>query len=54
MGDEKLGEQYGGVLGLPISYLIGRDGKIIDRLQGETNLDTLETRITTLLQSQKH
>jgi peroxiredoxin len=54
MGDEKLGEQYGGVLGLPISYLIGPDGKIIDRLQGETNLDGLERRITTLLQSQKH
>jgi peroxiredoxin len=54
MGDEKLGEQYGGVLGLPISYLIGRDGKIIDRLQGEANLDALETRIATLLQSQKH
>lgn len=54
MGDEKLGEQYGGVLGLPISYLIGPDGKIIDRLQGETNLDALEKRITTLLASQKH
>jgi cytochrome c biogenesis protein CcmG/thiol:disulfide interchange protein DsbE len=54
MGDEKLGEQYGGVLGLPISYLIGSDGKIIDRLQGETNLDSLEKRITTLLASHKH
>jgi cytochrome c biogenesis protein CcmG/thiol:disulfide interchange protein DsbE len=54
MGDEKLGELYGGVLGLPISYLIGADGKIIDRLQGETDLDSLEKRITTLLASQKH
>lgn len=54
MGDEKLGEQYGGVLGLPISYLIGPDGKIIDRLQGETDLNALEKRITTLLASQKH
>jgi len=54
MGDEKLGERYGGVLGLPISYLIGPDGKIIDRLQGETNLDSLEKHITTLLASQKH
>jgi len=54
MGDERLGEQYGGVLGLPISYLLGPDGKIIDRLQGETNLDSLEKRITTLLASQKH
>jgi hypothetical protein len=54
MGDEKLGTSYGGVVGLPISYLIGPDGKVIDRLQGETNLDALEKRITTLLQSQKH
>ncbi len=54
MGDEKLGEQYGGVLGLPISYLIGSDGRIIDRLQGETNLDALEKRIVTLLPAQKH
>jgi cytochrome c biogenesis protein CcmG, thiol:disulfide interchange protein DsbE len=54
MGDEKLGEQYGGVLGLPISYLIGPDGKVIDRLQGETDLNAFEKRITTLLASQKH
>jgi cytochrome c biogenesis protein CcmG, thiol:disulfide interchange protein DsbE len=54
MGDEKLGAQFGGVLGLPISYLIGPDGKVIDRLQGETNLDALEKRITTLLAAQKH
>jgi cytochrome c biogenesis protein CcmG, thiol:disulfide interchange protein DsbE len=54
MGDEKLGAQFGGVLGLPISYLIGPDGKIIDCLQGETNLDALEKRITTLLAAQKH
>src|SRR5262249_3297937 len=53
MGDDKLGTSYGGVVGLPISYLIGPDGKVIDRLQGETNLDALEKRITTLLQSKK-
>lgn len=49
MGDEKIGEQYGGVLGLPISYLISSDGKIIDRLQGETDLNALEKRITGVL-----
>lgn len=45
MGDEKIGEQYGGVLGLPISYLISPDGKIIERVQGETDLNALEKRI---------
>ncbi|WP_260705013.1 TlpA family protein disulfide reductase [Edaphobacter flagellatus] len=49
MGDEKIGEQYGGVLGLPISYLISPDGKIIERVQGETDLSALEKRITGLL-----
>ena len=29
MGDAKLGAQYGGILGLPVVFLIGRDGKII-------------------------
>ncbi len=45
MGDEHLGEQYGGVLGLPISYLIGPDGKVLERYQGATNLDQMEKRI---------
>ena len=53
MGDEHLGELYGGVLGLPISYLIGRDGKIIERFQGETNLDQLEKKIVTALSAKK-
>ena len=51
MGDEHLGEQYGGVLGLPISYLIGRDGKVIERYQGQTNLDQMEKQITAALQT---
>jgi peroxiredoxin len=45
MGDEHLGEQYGGVLGLPISYLIGADGKVLERYQGATNMDQMEKRI---------
>jgi thiol-disulfide isomerase/thioredoxin len=49
MGDERLGNQYGGVLGLPISYLIGADGKVIERYQGETNLVQMEKRITAAL-----
>jgi len=28
MGDEKIGEMYGGVLGLPVSLLIDTKGKI--------------------------
>jgi len=51
MGDEHLGEQYGGVLGLPISYLIGPDGKVLARYQGDSDLSQMEARIQSLLQS---
>lgn len=50
MGDEKLGNLYGGILGLPVTFLIGRDGRIEARLAGATDMDELEARIHTLLQ----
>ncbi|HMH15228.1 MAG TPA: TlpA disulfide reductase family protein [Edaphobacter sp.] len=53
MGDEHLGELYGGILGLPITYLISPQGKILARYQGETNLDQLEKRLATLLPPKK-
>ncbi len=52
MGDEKLGLAYGGVLGLPITYLIDRQGIIRARYQGETNLDVVEKAVRRLLQVQ--
>jgi cytochrome c biogenesis protein CcmG/thiol:disulfide interchange protein DsbE len=51
MGDEHLGELYGGVLGLPVTYLISPKGKIIAHYQGETDLNQMEARINKLLQS---
>jgi len=53
MGDEHLGERYGGVLGLPVTYLISPEGKILARYQGETDLNQLEKRIATLLAAKK-
>lgn len=49
MGDEKLGELYGGVLGLPLTYLIDRNGEIRAQFQGETGLKTIEKRLKALL-----
>ncbi len=49
MGDARLGTQYGGVLGLPVTFLIGRDGTIAARLEGQTDLPSLENRIKGLL-----
>lgn len=34
MADEKVGALYGGVAALPITFLIGRDGRIYDRVPG--------------------
>ncbi len=35
LGDAKLGSRFGGVLGLPVQILVGRDGKIIHIWTGE-------------------
>ena len=37
MGDVKLGNLYGGVLGLPVTYLIDRHGIIQAEFQGEAD-----------------
>lgn len=50
MGDAKTGELYGGVLGLPVAFLIGRDGRIIAKHTGATNAAVFEKEIVDLLQ----
>jgi cytochrome c biogenesis protein CcmG/thiol:disulfide interchange protein DsbE len=42
MGDAPLGQRFGGVLGLPLSYLIGADGRVLARFQGEASLAAME------------
>jgi thiol-disulfide isomerase/thioredoxin len=49
MGDSKLAQQFGGVLGLPVSFLIGRDGHIYARHVGETDASIFENEIKQLL-----
>jgi len=49
MGDERLGKRYGGVLGLPLTFLIDRDGIVRARFQGETDLRAIESRVKALL-----
>ncbi|MGH7867405.1 MAG: TlpA family protein disulfide reductase, partial [Candidatus Dormibacteraceae bacterium] len=34
MGNDRLGELYGGIIGLPTTFLIGRDGRIYDKVAG--------------------
>ena len=49
MGDARLGARYGGVLGLPLTFLIDRNGVVRARFQGETDPATIEKRLQALL-----
>jgi peroxiredoxin len=50
MGNAKIGEFYGGVLGLPIAFLIGRDGRIHFKHIGATGNAVFEKEVVSLLQ----
>jgi peroxiredoxin len=51
MGSQKIAEGFGGVLGLPTTFLIGRDGLIHARHAGTTDFSKLEQEIAALLES---
>jgi cytochrome c biogenesis protein CcmG, thiol:disulfide interchange protein DsbE len=51
MGNATIGQAYGGVLGLPIAFLIGRDGSIQAKHIGATDISVFEKEIVSLLQS---
>jgi len=52
MGNAKVGELYGGVLGLPIAFLIGRNGRISAKHVGATDVSSLEREINVQLRGQ--
>ena len=49
MGTAKTGELYGGVLGLPIAFVIGKDGLIDSKKIGAADMAILEREIEKLL-----
>ena len=49
MGDERLGQLYGGVLGLPLTYLIDSQGNVQARFRGEADLNSIEEQFKPLL-----
>jgi peroxiredoxin len=51
IGNAALAESYGGVLGLPVTFLIGRDGRIVEKYVGATDLNALQQKIQSLLQA---
>jgi cytochrome c biogenesis protein CcmG, thiol:disulfide interchange protein DsbE len=50
-GNEKIAEAYGGILGLPTSFLISRDGSVRAKHPGLADFSKLEQEIITLLQT---
>ena len=49
MGDAKLGNLYGGVLGLPLQFLVGADGKILAIRSGAFAPTALDNKIAAAL-----
>ncbi|MGO9337003.1 MAG: TlpA family protein disulfide reductase [Terracidiphilus sp.] len=49
MGDATLGQRYGGVLGLPLTFLIDRNGVVRAKFQGEADLGKIEASLRSLL-----
>jgi thiol-disulfide isomerase/thioredoxin len=49
VGNDRLGELYGGIPGLPTTFLIGRDGRIYAKHVGATDPTIFETEIKELL-----
>jgi hypothetical protein len=53
MDDAALGERYGGVLALPLTYLIDRNGRVRMRFQGETDENTIEMKLKLVLDQRR-
>ncbi|MGH9431524.1 MAG: TlpA family protein disulfide reductase [Terriglobia bacterium] len=49
MGSDRLGELYGGIIGLPTTFVIGRDGRIYDKVAGAVDASRFEEEIKILL-----
>jgi cytochrome c biogenesis protein CcmG, thiol:disulfide interchange protein DsbE len=51
IGNQKIAQEYGGILGLPTTFLIGRDGRIRTKYAGLVDFPKLEQEIVGLLRS---
>jgi hypothetical protein len=52
LGQEAVGDAYGGVPALPESFFIGRDGKIVDKIIGLKGRAEIEDSIKKALDTQ--
>jgi len=51
LGNVKVAEAYGGVLGLPVAFLVDRKGHIYRKLVGDAEMQLVETDVQSLLKS---
>ena len=49
LGGAKTGDLYGGILGLPISFVVDRNGRIYAKHIGATDISILESEVKALL-----
>lgn len=49
MGGAETGELYGGILGLPIAFVVGPDGRMVAKHIGATDVSVVEKEIQSLL-----
>jgi len=53
MGNAKIGELYGGVLGLPIAFLLDRNGRVYAKHIGATTPETIEKEVVALFETRQ-
>jgi len=51
LGTEQVAESYGGVMGLPVTFLIDRDGRLAAKYDGAVEMATIEHQVRALLQA---
>lgn len=49
LGDDKLAERFGGILGLPVNFIIDREGRIRSRYLGATDVAVFDNKVSYLL-----
>ena len=49
IGDQRVTRSYGGIRGIPTSFLLDREGKIVQKYVGAVDAQTLEHAVRTLL-----
>ncbi len=53
IGNETVAQSYGGIPAMPVSFFIGRDGKVVNRMIGLSSKGEIEEFIKKALESEK-